>query len=174
MATVSIVVPTLIPNLFAFSNFGAWKEPLQVVDTGGVGGTGVVHLRGAVGISPLFQPPPHPTNGPYAIFTLPAGMRPATDRFVTYQRAVLPGGQLNSTPAMLVIRANGEVQLREESPCPDYAWYFDGVSFLAEDKVLSVRPRPVFGKARKPAAKGKAAVTARARVSARKPSGKRR
>ena len=127
------IVPALEPNLVGRNDFGACKLPARMPDSGGAPGTGVVHLRGMVAVGPLYQQPPGPPSGLVPLFTLPAGMRPRTERWLT---AIRSGhlGMYDFRPVLLVVFPGGQVQaqLGAQAPSEDGGIFLDGLSFVAE------------------------------------------
>jgi hypothetical protein len=123
------VVPVLEPHLYSDYNFGACKIAAAIDDPGGVPGTGVVYLRGAVRPDPMFKPTPSP-SGLVPCFTLPAGMRPAADRWFSCQTSSYLG-LFNNAPGFCLVRAGGLVEIRGDFSV-DGAIFFDGIWFIAE------------------------------------------
>lgn len=128
---MSFVVPALEAHLYGRYHFGACKVPVEIADAGGAPGSGVVFLRGAVSPDPLFNPGPLPPTGLIRIFTLPAGMRPHADRWLTCQ-ATTYLGMAAGKPTLCLVRASGSVEVKANGLSVDGGIFFDGLSFVAE------------------------------------------
>ena len=127
---MAFIVPTLQPNLHGRAHFGACKIPVEIADPGGAPGSGIVYLRGFVSADPMFNPGPIPPTGLVRIFTLPAGMRPGSDRWFTIQTTSYLG-MAAGKPSLCLIRASGSVEAKDGLGV-DGGIFFDGVSFVAE------------------------------------------
>jgi hypothetical protein len=130
---MSFIVPTLKPHLYARYHLGACKIPVEIADPGGLPGTGVVYLRGAISPDPMYSPPsPLPPTKLVTVFNLPAGMRPASTRwFNIYTSSYL--GMYDARPALCVVHPSGDVAVKMEGGMSvDGGLFFDGVSFVAE------------------------------------------
>lgn len=130
---MAFVVPTLKPHLYGRYNFGACKIPVEISDPGGVPGTGIVYLRGAISADPMYSPPtPLPPTKMVTVFTLPAGMRPASSRwFNIYGSSYL--GMFDARPTLCVVHPTGDVAVKAETGFGvDGGLFFDGVTFVAE------------------------------------------
>ncbi len=127
---MSFVVPALQPHLYAANHFGACKIKTTIPDPGGAPGSGIVHLRGAVRADPMYAPAPNPA-GLLLLCTLPVGMRPIADRWMTCQISKYLG-MFDSTPSLCLVRPGGEVEVKSTGGV-DGAVFLDGVSFVAEE-----------------------------------------
>jgi hypothetical protein len=126
---MSFVVPVLQPHLYGANHFGACKLKAAISDPGGAPGSGIVHLRGAVRPDPMYSPAPNPA-GLQLLFTLPVGMRPIADRWLTCQISKYLG-LFDSTPSLCLVRSGGQVEVKSTGGV-DGAAFLDGVSFVAE------------------------------------------
>lgn len=120
--TAAMVVPTCAPGCMGISSLGAWKLPVAV--KGKPAASGVVYLRGAVGR----EPGAGPANGP-ALFTLPAGMRPAEQAFAL--GVFRDQGPAPYEPVVLSISPSGTVGALGRALSADSLIWVDGVSFTA-------------------------------------------
>jgi hypothetical protein len=130
---MSFVVPTLQPNLFARHQFGAAKIPVGIADPGGHPASGIVYLRGAVAPGPTYSPGPIPPTGLIHLFTLPAGMRPTNEVWITCQISKYLS-LYDNHEALCVVRPAGQVLVKGGTGI-DGAIFFDGVWFFAAGPV---------------------------------------
>jgi len=139
---MGFIVPPLQPNLHGLNHFGACKIPMTIADPGGAPASGIVRLRGAVAADPMFHAPPGPP-GQLHLFTLPAGMRPLDERWLT---CLLTSyiSMHDATPLLCLVQPSGEVWVRTNKIGYDGAVFFDGLSFFAEKPGL---PGPKPGRA---------------------------
>lgn len=131
---MAFFVPALEPHLHARFNFGACKIPAQIPDPGNVPGTGIVYMRGALSADPMYKPPvPMPPTGLVTLFTLPAGNRPASTRWFSILVTTYLG-MFDAKPLLCVVHPNGKVDVKTGGvqPSVDGAFFFDGLSFIAE------------------------------------------
>jgi hypothetical protein len=134
---MAFVVPALGLNVNARYHFGACRIPMSITDPGGAPAAGIVYLRGAVARSPQGNPNTvHPGNLLH-LFTLPPGMRPVEDRWLTCQLTTYVS-MCDGKPTLCIVRKTGEVHVEAHDLGYDGAVFFDGLSFLAEG---SRRPR---------------------------------
>lgn len=127
---MSFIVPALESHLYGRFNFGACLTGGHIADPGGMPGRGVVHLRGAVSPDPMYTPSPIPPAGLIRLFTLPAGMRPAADRwFACVVSTYL--GMYDMQQTLCVIRSSGEFEVLKTGGV-DGAVFVNGLSFIAE------------------------------------------
>jgi hypothetical protein len=131
---MAFIVPTLQPHLHGRYNFAACKIPVEIGDPAGIPGTGVVYLRGAISPDPMYAPPvPMPPTKLVTVFSLPAGMRPASTRwFNIFGSSYL--GMYDAHPMLCVVHNTGDVAVKMEagSISVDGGLFFDGVTFVAE------------------------------------------
>lgn len=127
---MSFVVPALEPDLLGRYHFGACKIPMNVSDPGGGAASGIVFLRGAVSAEPTFSPAPD-SHGLLHLFTLPNGMRPVDERWLT---CLLTSYIVmrDAKPILCVVRPSGQVLVKASRIGYDGAVFFDGLSFFAE------------------------------------------
>ena len=127
---MSFIVPALQPHLHGLYHFGACKIPMSISDPGGGPASGLVFLRGAVASDPMFSPAPG-TPGLLHLFTLPAGMRPVDERWLT---CLLTSYIVmrDAKPTLCLVRPSGQVLVKATRIGYDGAVFFDGLSFFAE------------------------------------------
>jgi hypothetical protein len=119
--------PTMYPGVAA-TGLGAWKLPITVEDPGGNPGTGLVHLRGGIQFMPGHAWGP----GPRKVFSLPVGMRPKGQRWFVCVILRLIGPVMPPTDHIVArVTGGGDVELMGGGN-EDCTFFFDGVSFLAE------------------------------------------
>jgi len=127
---MAFIVPALEQFAVPRYHFGACKVPLNISDPGGAPSSGVVYLRGAITRDPAGHPPIVPPGNLMHIFTLPPGMRPPEDRWLTCQLTTYMS-MCNGAPTLCIVRRNGAVHVETRSINSDGAIYFDGLSFFA-------------------------------------------
>lgn len=148
------IVPPLQPNLHGLFHFGACRLPPIVPDPGPAGApaSGIVHLRGAVAADPSYTLPPGPP-GMMHLFTLPAGMRPLDERWLTCLHTTYIVMH-DATPLLCLVQPSGEVWVKTTKIGYDGAIFFDGLSFFAE-RAPGARPGPRRGVAPRRALKAR-------------------
>jgi hypothetical protein len=131
---VNFIVPKLEQYFHGKNQFGACVIPQAITDPGGVPGIGIVHLRGAVAVGPEYKSPAHMPTMLFPVFTLPAGMRPRSTRWLLCWVSSY-AGMYNSHAALCVIHTDGRVEVQLPTGVTmnvDGAIFFDGISFIAE------------------------------------------
>jgi hypothetical protein len=129
-AHLDFIVPALQPHIVGRFGFGAARVPAKI-DPGGAPGA-VVLLRGAVSADGTSTPRPDGRTGLINLFTLPRGMRPRSDRWLTCQLALVLA-TFDASPTLLAVRASGDVEVKARNLSIDGAVFLDGLSFVAEE-----------------------------------------
>lgn len=137
---MSFIVPALEQNARARNHFGVCKIPLSIADPGGAPSSGIIRFRGAIARDPAGQPPIVPPGNLMHLFTLPADMRPADERWLTAQITEYIAMR-DARAVLCLVRPDGKVLVGTRHINYDGAVYFDGVSFFAEGRRRPPRRR---------------------------------